>query len=136
MVAKLLHLTEGGQAITLVKPQFELAGMRGSGGRPPGGGSSGANNSGGTEVPPTSEEGYSGSGEFQGVIRDRRLIQELLRTVVAELATDGIVAADWLLSPVPGRRGNVEAFFRFLPRGACRGLSPEEIVIGEESIQR
>jgi 23S rRNA (cytidine1920-2'-O)/16S rRNA (cytidine1409-2'-O)-methyltransferase len=99
VVAKLMELTEGGEAITLVKPQFELAGRRGQ------------------------------PEEFDGVVRNPALLTELFQTVVAELAGDGVVATAWMLSPIRGRRGNREAFFRFRPREGSRGavLRPEDI---------
>ena len=141
VVAKLLELTEGGEAITLVKPQFELAGIRGPGENLSGAGETTLPRNGSPtgETTPASEESYPGESDFQGVIRSRRLLQDLLRTVVEELAADGIVAVDWLLSPVSGRRGNREAFFRFLPRElmnsrGSRELRPEDIVIAEHAI--
>ncbi|MFW5842581.1 MAG: TlyA family RNA methyltransferase [Spirochaetota bacterium] len=102
VVAKLLDLTGGGEAVTLVKPQFELAGRRGQ-----------------------QQQG------FDGVVRDPALLQELLRCVVAELRSDGIVATAWMLSPIRGRRGNREAFFRFRPGEAVPGsvLRPEDIKV-------
>lgn len=103
VVAKLLDLTDGGEAVTLVKPQFELAGRR------------------------------EQREEFDGVVRDPSLLEELLRTVVAELSGDGIVATEWMLSPIRGRRGNREAFFRFRPKGGSPGvvLRPEDIEVGD-----
>ncbi len=99
VVAKLLELTGGGEAITLVKPQFELAGRREQ-----------------TE-------------EFDGVVRDGSVVRELLRSVVSDLRGDGIVATAWMLSPIRGRRGNREAFFLFRPRDAVQGatLASEDI---------
>lgn len=101
VVAKLLELTEGGEAITLVKPQFELTGRR---------------------EPHT---------DFDGVVRDTSLLQEILRTVVSELYRDGIAATAWMLSPIRGRRGNREAFFRFCLREGAPGavLRPEDIEV-------
>ncbi len=113
VVAKLLELTDGGEAITLVKPQFELAGRR----------------------------GQQQTQEFDGVVRDSALLGELLRTVVSELQSDGIVATAWMLSPIRGRRGNREAFFLFRPRergrekdwerGGGSVLGPEDIEVEE-----
>ncbi len=107
VIAKLLDLTDGGEAVTLVKPQFELAGRR----------------------------GQQQTQEFDGVVRDSALLGELLRTVVSELQSDGIVATAWMLSPIRGRRGNREAFFLFRPRERGqewdRGsvLRPEDIEV-------
>ncbi len=116
VVAKLLSLTGGGEAVVLVKPQFEL--------------SSGLHR-GITAVRPPED--------FDGVLRDDETIVELLRDIVSDLTGEGIAATGWLLSPLRGQKGNREIFFRFVPGESLRSdrprraLDPKEISLKQFS---
>lgn len=111
-VLKLLDLTNGGQVLTLVKPQFELAARRGD-----------------RQQGDTSLSGAADN-SFDGVVRDTALITEIFRTVVTELFTDGVAASAWLPSPVEGSKGNREAFFLFQPANRVEHpVTPGEIEV-------
>lgn len=93
---KLLSLTREGWAIVLVKPQFEFASTL----------KVGRDDSHGHSVPTRSSSALDA-----GVIRDRSVLLDILLTLRADLAADGISVRRVLASPVVGRRGNREFLF-------------------------
>jgi 23S rRNA (cytidine1920-2'-O)/16S rRNA (cytidine1409-2'-O)-methyltransferase len=66
--------------------------------------------------------------EFDGVIREKEVVREILRDTLAGLEAEGIFLHKAVVSPITGRKGNRE--FLFLLRTAGSSLSGRDVLKG------
>ncbi len=94
----LLDLTREAWFIALIKPQFELLGARSALGQEAAGG------------------GGPSAGSFRGVIKDTGTRDAVVEHVAKALLERGLLVERRLVSPIPGRKGNIEFLFLIRPK--------------------